>query len=144
MVNNRKMDIANDVRRRGRWRERDRENERQGVRERRANEKEKGKRGGRGLYVCCISQISSRLELSGQGTRVLVTSVAPSPGSQMATTVAVSIDYTLLFSKPSMNFTSFLEERLSLLPSSGNLGGIPVDSNGTFGYQGFYLSGKQP
>lgn len=58
----------------------------------------------------------------------------------MATAVTVSIDYTKLFVKPSLNFTTSLEERLSLLPSSALLGGIPVDSNGTFGYQGFYLS----
>ena len=73
---------------------------------------------------------------------MIVTSVAPiSSGSQVATTITVSIDY--MFSKPSLSFTSSLEERLSLLPSAELLGGIPVDSNGTFGYQGFYLSSKQ-
>ena len=91
-----------------------------------------------------FSQIASRLELDRQATRVFVTSVAPSSsGSQVATTVTVSIDYTLLFIKPSLNFTSSLEERLSSLRSSELLGGIPVDSNGTFGHQGFYLSSKQ-
>lgn len=91
-----------------------------------------------------LSQISSRLELNSTSTRVLVTSVDPgSSGSQMATTVTVSIDYILMFGKPSLGFMSSLEQRLSLLSLSGNLGGIPVDSNGAFGYQGFYRSGKQ-
>ena len=91
-----------------------------------------------------ISQIATRLELNRPTTRVIVTSVTPiSSESQVATTVTVSIDYILLFNKPSLSFTSSLEERLSLLPSSELLGGIPVDSNGTFGYQGFYLSSKQ-
>ena len=58
----------------------------------------------------------------------------------MATAVTVSIEYIHLFDKPSLDFMSSLEERLSLLRSSDLLGGIPVDSNGTFGYQGFYLS----
>ena len=88
------------------------------------------------LMVFLFSQIASHLELNSQSARVFVRSI--DPASQVATTVTVSIDYT----KPSLNSTSSLEERLSLLPSSDVLGGIPVDSNGTFGYQGFYRSGK--
>ena len=75
---------------------------------------------------------------------MLVTSVSPSSsGAEVTTTVTLSIDYIQLFGKPSLSFMSSLEQLLSLLPYSDILGGIPVDNNGTFGYQGFYLSSKQ-
>lgn len=91
-------------------------------------------------------QIAVQLRLNRETARVVVTSVIAIPShipsfvnKQPSTEITVSIDY-LQLSKPSSNFSS-LEEHLAALSSTEALGGIVVNSNGTFGYQGFFLSG---
>ena len=93
------------------------------------------------------TQIAVQLRLNRETTRVVVTSIIAIPshiasfvGEQPSTEITVSVDY-LQLSKPSSNFSSSLEERLAILSSAEALGGIAVNSDGTFGYQGFFLSG---
>ena len=103
-------------------------------------------------HVSCYSsnastQIAVQLGLNGETARVVVTSVTAIPAhitsflnEQPSTEITVSIDY-LQLSKPSSNFSSSLEEYLVSLSSAEALGGIAVNSDGTFDYQGFFLSG---
>ena len=92
-------------------------------------------------------QIAVQLGLNRATARVLVTSVIAIPthiasflSDQPVTEITVSVDF-LQLSEPSSNFSSSLEERLTSLSSAESLGGIAVNSDGTFGYQGFFLSG---
>ena len=91
--------------------------------------------------LICFVQISSQLSLNRTSTRVSVTSVVSVPLSLMPhSLITVSVDY-LQLTQPTLTLSSTLPELLPSLMSSESLGGIAVKRDGSFGYQGFYLSG---
>ena len=88
-----------------------------------------------------------QLGLDRNTARLLVTSVIGVPvegatflADVLSTLVTVSIDY-LDLREPTANLTVSLQEGLSGLNSVQSLGGIRVDADGSYGYQGIYLSG---